>query len=186
MRYGSIQKAILKWIQDNPMRCVDTCVSQIAEEISNNSIYGERALKQSIYRLLKTGDLVKTTKDGHSHFNGNYAINYNKHTLPKEILENAPQHIKDVVEQTNKKLKSGEYKAIDKFGAGIIKAGPAFVEKDGVLYPPNILQDEPEPEPIKLDVQNDEPIQPVEVQPVVNKSTDGKTISISLTINLNL
>lgn len=166
------------------MRCVNTSVSKLAEEISNNSIYGEQGLKQSIYRLLKTGDLVKITKDGHSHYNGNFAINYNKQTLSKEIMDRAPQHIKDVVEQTNKKLKSGEYKAIDKFGAGIIKAGPAFIEKDGVLYPPSILQDEPEP--IKLDVQNDKPVQPVEVQPVVNKSTDGKTISISLTINLNL
>lgn len=211
MKIGKTQKYILKYVQDYPFRCTHTTASQIAETMSESSIYGLSTLIQSFSRLVRNGMITKTyTGKGRA---ANFAINYNNLMLPKEIMDNAPQHIKDSLREAEEKLKSGEYKEVDEYGAGVVKykePQPQPTKLDlkndetTQLYSCTSLESEPElpPKAVStcevvneaIDVMNQEESKgglaesstTASVEPSVTKSVDGKTISINLTINLNL
>lgn len=157
------------------MRCVGVRSADVAAQVAENSTYGVLALQGALSRLVKTGAVLKIRKTDTPYSPANFSINYNKLTLPREIMDKAPEHIKDSLKATEQKLQSGEYKAVDEFGAGIIRlpnsspmgAKSAEAEPTKVAPPPEAIPE-------------------VAVEPVVEQTAEGRTISINLTINLNL
>lgn len=226
MKIGATQKSALKWMAINPFYCSNNTAMSIARKVAEECGAGEMTIYQGIRRLVKQN--VVNEEIDYKGFTKGLSINWNCHSLPKEIMEYAPKSVQEAVEETNEKLKSGEYLGVDPFGAGITKeAEPNIREELAELkwHDTNIegVEVATQVNEVKHDVaeftekliesgydktlkklgeesetkseakpesaQTQEPVtteNAVSVEPMVVKTADGKSISISLTINLNL
>lgn len=188
MATGTTQKTILQYIQYKPMRCLNVSASEMCEAIATETNLGTANVYQSLRRLVRKGmvkqEIGKGGKSG-------YSINYNNHFLPVEILAKAQQHIKDVVDKTNDDLKNGDCYGVDSFGAKITKPAthlPATTLPATHLPKPVEKAEEEKPEePAHIAEEVVESVSPtITATPTIEKSTDGKSITINLTINLSL
>lgn len=191
MRIGATQKFVLEWIAQHPFYCKRTTKRDMIRRICEEQSYGEGTLYQSLHRLEQYGLIQAAIIPGTLYYD--ISINWNCLTLPRSVREYAPQSVKDTLEETNKKLISGEYVGVDPLGAGITKEADVdkFTEKlvesgyDKTLAKlandDSEVEEAPEAEPEPIQVR-----ETVEVEPTVVKTADGKQISINLTINLNL
>lgn len=180
-RVGETQYKIFKWMQDHPLYCQNQTLKALGGYIADDIDHTENGVVQAIYKSLKSGTILSEYADA-KQYRRNFRLNYLSPLMPKDILANAPSHQQDTVNDTQEKLKSGEYLDVDQYGAGITKRAERL-EPEPVWVEAPELEDVPLPEPMELLP----PEPPVEPQPVeVEVQKDGKAISIHLTINLNL
>lgn len=181
--------AVLNWIADNPYKCQRTQGMAICREIAKATDSVPEAVYQVLHKLCRDGLVIKEADPKHPYI-VSFKVNFMHLDLPKEVRDKAPSHIQEVAESTNEKLKSGEYLSVDKYGAGLVKQGDPLAA-DTLTKEEEANLEEQAQKAAKVTDCVETPVlvetkPPVEVAPTIIKSSDGKTISINLTINLNL
>lgn len=172
---------VLNWIQKHPQYCRSTNAVQIARFITRSAdIEGwrptEKSTQATIQRMVrnqmldKVGSLKRAT----------YAINYMHQDIPAEILAGAPEETRRRVEIVKKGLNSNQH--IDEVGC-VVTENNTEEEERAKEEPTEEVKDKEEAKDVSSDASEEKSIVvPVEVQ----KDTGGKSISITITLNLNI
>lgn len=187
------RREIIEWIINHPYDCTETQLNAVCDKMAEAFCSTDTNVIQCLKGLIRRSIVLQ---EKHNRYSNTFTVNYFHPDLPEKFKKLAPTHVQDVMKSTEAKLRSGEYKAVDEFGAGIIKPavvrGDPFAEDTAEKQFDGSELEETEPTTNQTSSNQFKPVHeavepPVAVPTVqVSRSTDGKSISISLTINLNL
>lgn len=187
------EQYILEWLQANPKLAYRTTSVNIAKEMKLHFGCPKtlNTIRQTLQGLVRK-DIVRLNGNK---MNGDYYINYSSKQLPKYILENAPDDIKEHIIAFRNDLKANQY--IDEMGCKVTK--PVVEEKPTVKEP--VVEEEQKEKPVETTITEPEvgdkkPTEEVKsssnaleenTTSVPIKIEDTKSgLSISITLNLNI
>lgn len=147
---------VLRWMQAHPNAMFDTNITAMSQQITGFST--AISIAQAIEKLLKKGLLDRSGNKRRADF----YINYYHPQMPPEILENAPEGVKEAIAHNLEVMKEETLPAPEEIVANTI-------EKEAVV----------EPEPVVQTV-------PVEIPVEVSTKDGEKKISITINLNLNI
>lgn len=170
---------ILLWMQANPSALHNTNISAMGKRACNgvdSPLRGTQTttFSSAITRMLNQGLIMRSAGIRHA----NFAINYFHPNIPFDVAENAPEEIKEKVEEMRKGLVPGQY--IDDNGC-IVTLGSS--------QPSNAKQVETEEaeKEAEEEAEKVEPLpEPVETSTTAEVSFDGQGLTINITLNINL
>lgn len=190
---GKLAYTILKWMQEKEgtPALKKTTGHVIAEKISelDGVESGVITIEQVLSKMVKL-NVIYRDKYPKSIYS-DYRINYWHKSIPKDILANAPVEEKRSMAKTIDDMKPGQY--MDDEGCVVtpgatVTEGDPFSE-DAVIYPDTT------PFPSEEEVQEicNEAVKPYDEEPVKQEVTvpvevkkDGKTMSITVNLTINL
>lgn len=182
------EQYILEWLQANPKLAYRTTSVRIAKEMK---LHGDcpktlNTIRQGLQGLVRK-DIVKLNGNK---MNGDYYINYSSKFLPKNILENAPDDVKEHIIAFRNNLKANQY--IDEMDCKVtkpVKEEEQVVEEEQKKKPVETTITEPEVGDVKPieEVKSSSDASEENTTTVPIKIVDDERgISISITLNLNI
>lgn len=161
---------ILKWMQNNPNQLRNTSCALIAKCIVMDNALDSNspeAVRQTVARMVNEG-IIK--RDG-TQQRGNFSINYWHWKIPKDIIDGAPQVVKDKILELENRAKEVN---------GVVTSD-GCVSYQTVPTSTLAAKDSAEEEPAEETASEVETVNiPLEIK------KDGKSISVSVTLNINL
>lgn len=206
---GRVSYTILKWMQEKEETSAlkNTTGHIISEKICDlpGETHGLVTIEQTFYRMVRN-NVIYRDKDPRGFFS-DYRINYWHKNIPADILANAPVEVKRSMAKTIDDMKPGQY--MDDEGCVVtpgatVTEGDPFNEDTATVEEPDQEAEEEEPILPEEQVQEicDKSVQPyeetdVEPQPEevqkaqevsvpVEVKKDGKTMSITINLTINL
>lgn len=181
---GTIGK-ILMWCQDNPRFLKDTSISSLAGLISVSEGLGYNNVKCMLTKMVNNQFLTRWGGRRRSHF----MINYYHKDIPGYILDRAPDDVREKVKAMKENLTKNQY----------------ITDEGCIVTKPPVKKEEPKPVETKAEVKEDDETKEDATEPSVSVATlvppedvkteiatpvsvekDGKNISITINLNLNL
>lgn len=182
-RQMSLAHKILLWMQAHPSLLVNTNNNILAEAMSRSEEYAltENTVNSIQQRLVKMINIQMLLRTGTTR-RGRLDINYYHKDIPGDVLAGAPEDIRTQVEAMRSQLEDNQF--VDNFGS--------------VITETSTREEEPEGEPVEMEAfakprggvvrSSIEPVQPQyeQIQTPIEVSSDGRTISLNITLNINL
>lgn len=196
---GKIAYTVLKWMQDmeGTSTLKNTTGHQLAEKICAlpDVDSGSITIEQTLSKMVKTGVIYRDTSPKGIY--SNYRINYWHKNIPADILADAPVEIKRIMAKTIDDMKPGQY--MDDEGC-VVTPGTKVADGDPFSEDTVTVEDTAPQFEEKLILPEEEiqeicnkAVQPYEEQkdtqevsvPIEVKK-DGKTMSITVNLTINL
>ena len=208
---GRVSYTILKWMQgkEETSALKNTTGHIISEKICNlpGETHGLVTIEQTFYRMVRN-NVIYRDKDPRGFFS-DYRINYWHKNIPADILANAPVEVKRAMAKTIDDMKPGQY--MDDEGCVVtpgvtVTDGDPFNEDTATVeeLAPQVEEEEPilseeqvqelcdkavaprvyDEADIGLQPEEEQKAQEVSVPVEVKK--DGKTMSITINLTINL
>lgn len=207
---GRVSYTILKWMQDKEETSAlkNTTGHIISEKICNlpGETHGLVTIEQTFYRMVRN-NVIYRDKDPRGFFS-DYRINYWHKNIPADILANAPVEVKRSMAKTIDDMKPGQYMddegCVVTPGVTVTEGDPFNEDTATVEEPDQEVEEEEEPILPEEDIEEicDKSVQPYEetnVEPLpeevqkaqevsvpVEVKKDGKTMSITINLTINL
>lgn len=191
---GKISYEVLKWMQEHELALKKTTAHHIASRVAAlpDVTNGELTIEQTLGKMVKCG-IVYRDKIEHSLYS-DYRINYWHKSIPADILADAPAEVKRAMAKTIDDMEDNQY--MDEEGAVVT---PNAVEKcedpfneDGEFEETDLSKHATEIanlHAIKVtdtSPQFEEEPTTQEVSVPVEVKKDGKTMSITVNLTINL
>lgn len=182
------EQYILEWLQANPKLAYRTTSVRIAKEMKLHFGCPKtlNTIRQCLQGLVRK-DIVRLNGNK---MNGDYYINYSSRKLPKYILENAPDDIKEHIIAFRNDLQANQY--IDEMGCKVtkpVKKEEPIVEEEHKEKPVETTITEPEVGDEKqieeVKSSSDASEENTTSVPIKIEDTE-RGLSISITLNLNI
>lgn len=207
---GRVSYTILKWMQEKEETSAlkNTTGHIISEKICNlpGETHGLVTIEQTFYRMVRN-NVIYRDKDPRGFFS-DYRINYWHKNIPADILANAPVEVKRSMAKTIDDMKPGQYMddegCVVTPGVTVTEGDPFNEDTATVEEPDQEVEEEEKPILPEEQVQEicDKSVQPYEetdVEPQLEEvqkaqevsvpvevKKDGKTMSITINLTINL
>ena len=167
---GTVGK-ILMWIQDNPSYTRDTSFKQVANMVRAAMPDMAEGTVRCALNKMHLNQMILKSSNGKCR--GRIYINYYHKDIPGYVLERAPQDIQDRVKAMKENLEKNQY--IDDFGCVTTK-GERKTADNGT----DMRSEE------SGSRGTDESVKEISLPMLVKREKDGRNISLTININLDV